>query len=236
MSSKAPYENIYIGNFIYSLGYLSGKKNEKSEDAGVHLIQQTPDDKKWADLLTRWKGKYFILEFKREEKGCKQELRKKYCKKNECTSKCEEHRSTYFSDIKLSNNATLKEIADKAHFIGFGEKVDEGRTITFLPYSTITFVDEFERDLLISLNDLCNSLICGNKGADVDEFSEYMSFLAACVKEDADGASGFIVNIDDNGNIHLVDLEDVNDVARDLALGDPKYSKPSKSNIYSQKF
>ena len=107
MSKNAPYENIYIGNFIYSLGYLSAKFNESSEDAGVHLIQQTPNDKKWADLLTRWQGKFFILEFKREEIGCKQELRKKYCKKNVCSNDCTEHRSSYFDDIRKPENKKI---------------------------------------------------------------------------------------------------------------------------------
>ena len=172
MSNKEPYENVYIGNFIYSLGFLSAMFNEGADEAGVHLIQQTPEDKKWADLLTRWKGRYFILEFKREEIGCKQELRKKYCKKGLCKKECTEHQSSYFKDIRNPDNSKLKEIADSAHFIGFGEQGEKGRTISFFPYSQLKFVDKLDRNLVISMNDLCTSFIKGDKGYKNAELSQ----------------------------------------------------------------
>jgi hypothetical protein len=219
--SKPPYENVYIGSFIYALGYLSGKKNSRSGDASAHLIQQTPDDKKWGDLVNRWQGRYFLLEFKREAEGCLQERKKKYCKKGKCNKHCKIHFSTYFTAISDSNNTELKTIADKAHFIGFGTRLINGRTIRFFPYSDIPDdVQSLSEIETVPLNDFCNNIVDGKLGVDHISFSEYLSFLANCVKENATGSTGFIVNIDNKGNVNLVDVNDINGIAIDFEAND----------------
>jgi hypothetical protein len=70
-----PYENQLIGVFIYSLGIVTGKQNIESADA-INLIQQTPYDKDFGDLLGQWQGKNFLIEFKRNETGLKTEAAK----------------------------------------------------------------------------------------------------------------------------------------------------------------
>ncbi|HIF6137251.1 TPA: hypothetical protein ACX3IP_004716, partial [Vibrio parahaemolyticus] len=229
MAVKEPYENIYIGNFIYTLGYLSGIHNASSEEAGVHLIQQTPDDKKWSDLLTRWKGKYFFFEFKREEKGCQQELKKKYCKKT-CKDNCEDHRSTYFSKINDEKYADMKGISDRSHFLGYGVRISEARTIKFIPYSSVSDSDKQSKEDVLPLSDLCKKIINSDIGVNEREFYKYLNFLSKCVDESAEGASGFVVNIDQNGNVHLVDIKDTKILANDLDKPDKTYPDPQPEN------
>jgi len=62
------YENVVIGNFLYALGFAIGRKTQ----AGglmpiVNLLQQTPDDKRLADVFAYYPGTMRIIEFKRLE-------------------------------------------------------------------------------------------------------------------------------------------------------------------------
>lgn len=62
------YENVVIGNFLYALGFAIGRKTQ----AGglmpiVNLLQQTPDDKRLADVFAYYPGAMRIIEFKRSE-------------------------------------------------------------------------------------------------------------------------------------------------------------------------
>lgn len=62
------YENVVIGNFLYALGFAIGRKTQ----AGglmpiVNLLQQTPDDKRLADIFAYYPGAMRIIEFKRSE-------------------------------------------------------------------------------------------------------------------------------------------------------------------------
>ncbi|MFZ4823962.1 hypothetical protein CQW32_04885 [Pseudomonas putida] len=62
------YENVVIGNFLYALGFAIGRKTQ----AGglmpiVNLLQQTPDDKRLADVFAYYPGAMRIIEFKRTE-------------------------------------------------------------------------------------------------------------------------------------------------------------------------
>lgn len=62
------YENVVIGNFLYALGFAIGRK---TQDGGlmpiVNLLQQTPDDKRLADVFAYYPGAMRVIEFKRAE-------------------------------------------------------------------------------------------------------------------------------------------------------------------------
>lgn len=60
------YENVLIGNFIFSYGYYLGIKKEPTEDRIVGLFQQTPTDQTISDLFLGAKSRNFIFEFKRD--------------------------------------------------------------------------------------------------------------------------------------------------------------------------
>lgn len=70
-----PYENELIGQFLMALGYLAGK--EKVDVLAVGLLQQTPRDGTYGDLLLGC-GSYHAIEFKRARprNGFKSEERK----------------------------------------------------------------------------------------------------------------------------------------------------------------
>lgn len=61
------YENITIGNFLFSLGYSLRDKQGKNMLAGsINLLQQTPADQLLGDVLLKFKGVVRLIEFKAE--------------------------------------------------------------------------------------------------------------------------------------------------------------------------
>lgn len=74
---KLPYENVYLGNFIFALGHQAARTNKGLIDKAVQLVQQTPDETKLNDLFINWSGKNFIFEFKRNAEKIAMELEKK---------------------------------------------------------------------------------------------------------------------------------------------------------------
>jgi hypothetical protein len=73
-----PYENVYIGAFVFALGYAAREKNMRPTDTYAQLLQQTPGDRPLGDLLTSWEGRSFVFEFKRREAGLQSERKKCY--------------------------------------------------------------------------------------------------------------------------------------------------------------
>ncbi|SAK43024.1 hypothetical protein AWB77_00523 [Caballeronia fortuita] len=63
-----PYENIVIGNFLYSLGLTVGQESHGSvRTMCVNLMQQTPLDESLGDLMVSNTGVTRLLEFKRKK-------------------------------------------------------------------------------------------------------------------------------------------------------------------------
>lgn len=58
---KQPYENVYLGNFIFALGFQAARTKKGLSDKSVQLVQQTPDESKLNDLFVNWSGKSFIF-------------------------------------------------------------------------------------------------------------------------------------------------------------------------------
>ena len=61
------YENVFIGAFVFTLGYKVARRYPNSDPlASVNLYQQTPADPVLADLLANLSGNNFLVEFKRD--------------------------------------------------------------------------------------------------------------------------------------------------------------------------
>ncbi|SEK06033.1 hypothetical protein [Paraburkholderia diazotrophica] len=63
-----PYENIVIGNFLYSLGLTVGQLSGKDvRPMCINLLQQSPMDRPLGDVLVENAGITRLIEFKREQ-------------------------------------------------------------------------------------------------------------------------------------------------------------------------
>lgn len=69
------YENIVIGNFLYTLGWSIGKER-KYVPSVINLLQQTPEDKLMGDVLLEYPGVVRLIEFKNKKSSIKKEKRK----------------------------------------------------------------------------------------------------------------------------------------------------------------
>ncbi|MCG7539038.1 hypothetical protein [Pseudoalteromonas sp. OF7H-1] len=68
------YENVVIGNFLYTLGFSIGSKSQGNQTLSVvNLLQQTPEDKRLADALLQFQGTVKLIEFKNRAGSLKKE-------------------------------------------------------------------------------------------------------------------------------------------------------------------
>lgn len=100
------FENQQLGNFNTLMGYFLGA-NGYRRPFSINVYQQTYEhDKTIGDVFGNLGGKYFIMEFKRNKAGYKDELKK-------------EHRNKLLK--KLTEDFTLNTISEKGHFMCHGE-------------------------------------------------------------------------------------------------------------------
>lgn len=207
---KQPYENIYIGNFIFSLGYYSASTGNGLSNKAVQLVQQTPDEKKLNDLFVNWSGKNYIFEFKRNPDSIKTELYKEPKRK---------------LNQALNNiyNLEVKELADKGHFLGFG--LNDG--IGFIPYSDVD--KPLER--YYPLNKFCPALLKGSFGQTYDEFCRYIRFIEQSTQSKSEGCGGFVLNISKDGDLNMLPFENVELLSKslDVKVAPPAPTPPAPS-------
>lgn len=69
-SPLLPYENLLIGDFVYGLGFVEARTSSPDQRVPrgkVRLLQQTPADTFFGDVLPDLDGRSYFLEFKRAE-------------------------------------------------------------------------------------------------------------------------------------------------------------------------
>lgn len=186
------YENIYIGAFIYSMGYIAGIEGIKNT-VTLNLYQQTPKDKTLGDLFTNWGGKNFLVEFKRSKKHIKNELRK-------------ENKAIY---IEYLNNEADRSIINKSrrgHFLSF--PVFEELHFSIYMDANNSAIKSWNIEVLVRNLNYNN----GNVGLSFNEFKDYLDVLNKYSNEkvDTSSVSGIIVNISENNEIRFVQFQNLN--------------------------
>lgn len=194
---KPAYENIYLGNFIFVLGFYAAKTREKLSNKSVQLVQQTPDEQKLNDLFVNWGGKNYIFEFKRNTSKILSELTKPKKKLLNLA-------------LNSTENNKIAEISQKSHFMAFG--LSEG--MGFIEYLKIH--KEIER--YYPLDKFCSYLVSHDcdLGMDYEELIIYLEFIAKTTESTTDGCGGFILNISDDNTINMVPFETVEVLAQHI--------------------
>ncbi|MEQ2355456.1 hypothetical protein [Pseudoalteromonas piscicida] len=207
---KQPYENIYLGNFIFALGFQAAHTKKGLSDKCIQLVQQTPDDTKLSDLFVNWSGKSFILEFKRDQSKVGTELEKEAKKKLNLL-------------LNHPSNTYIREISNKSHFLGFG--LENG--LGFVRYSTInTDISSY-----ISLGKFCEAIVGGNYdlGLNYQELKEYLAFIESATESTTSGCGGFILNIADDGGLMMLPFDNIELLSQEL---DIKPTPPTPAPTY----
>ncbi|WP_019896680.1 hypothetical protein [Methylotenera mobilis] len=196
---RQPYENVYIGNFIYTLGYLAGQRGINIANTSMQLLQQTPADCSIGDLLTKWGGKNFIFEFKRSEKLVQQEFKK-------------DHKNLLINTIKRGNQSKFLDISKKCHFMAFPFEIAEKTTLNFMCYIDIRNQAIQYHGQCLDMTAFCNDLLNSNAaiGVDSNEFSEYLDYIATFTDGDSsEGFTGVIVNVTNKGEINMFEIDNL---------------------------
>lgn len=187
---KQPYENVYLGNFIFALGFQAAKTRKGLNDKVVQLVQQTPDEGLLNDLFIKWSGKSYILEFKRSKEKIKKELDK--------TTK-----NNINIQLNDKNNEWALNLANKSHFLGFGDSDN----LHFIDYSSI----HKEIEKTTPLDKFCSSILDkeGNLGLNHEELVGYLDFIKEASGSSSEGCGGFIINVSGDGSLNMIPYDSV---------------------------
>lgn len=175
---KRPYENQYIGAFIYMLGIVAGKGNREISDS-INLIQQTPLDHPFGDLLGDWQGKKFIIEFKRDVNSLEIEMAKP-------------QRLALLRNIR-EGNGELRSLSLRAHFISYGTFKDLQSFLEFKRYIEFHRPEEYN----FGQGSFIKMLLDKESNIGILErrdFENYLNYLITLSKEDVQPMTGIIVN------------------------------------------
>lgn len=208
---RQPYENVYIGNFIYTLGYLAGQRGVNIATTSMQLLQQTPADCSIGDLLTKWGGKNFIFEFKRSEKRVQHELKK-------------DHKNRLINTINRSNQTKFLDISKKCHFVVFPFEIAEKTTLNFMRYVDIRNQAIQSHGQCFDMTTFCNHLLNQNVdiGSGYQEFSEYLDYIATFSDADSsEGFTGVIVNVTNKGEINMFEIDNLKILSHTIDAPEP---------------
>ena len=175
-----PYESIYVGNFIFTLGYLTKEKGITLSSQGAALMAQNVGDEIVADLISGWGGKNFVIEFKRNEKSVRSEFGKDHKKELICQLREE------------GNDNIVKALASRGHFIGYGDfELNEDKTgLYFSQYHKIQD-NEAQTEDRVALSDFIFKVIMDDKWGLTDhELGKYIDILASAFTSSGSGGGG----------------------------------------------
>lgn len=220
---RQPYENIYLGNFILTLGYLAGKHGIELSQTALQLLQQTPDDRTVGDLFAHWGGRNFIFEFKRNELQVKSEFGK-------------HQRAELLATLRRPESEKILALSHQCHYMCFPVRAAT-TTLSFMPYALIQDSKAQDPRNYVDLTCFCASLLNGSPGLGIsyELFSKYLDVLARFTDGDppGGGGAGAIMNISEKGEINVVEVENLRVLARTL---DHEPDPPARTKTRSRGF
>ncbi|MTV39013.1 hypothetical protein [Duganella radicis] len=195
------YENIIIGNFLYSLGAAMGKRKETDQlPLAVNLLQQTPLDKSVADVLLRGARTMRILEFKRAKNDSDKETAKLL------------HLSRALS---TEANSTLLRISRAIHWFIGSMSDNTGLNIRIVPYLDFQQPAAAKKTLQEFIAAMVNE--AAQSGPDNGElYDRYLEVLANCQGSAKGSSGGLVASVDENGNVSYVVVEDLRELGLTL--------------------
>ncbi len=186
------YENVIIGNFLYTLGMEIGLKRVYNKPAMINLLQQTPCDKYLGDMLLEYPGVVRLIEFKNKASSLKKE-KDKLNKVN----------------ISLQNKPDMIEVSRQIHWYVETEPEEITCNNRIVPY-----LDAFEPsvcgfgELEKFIESMVQEVISPSHLMDVNLVDTYLDIL----RSSSGGGTGYstgglIINVTDKG-IKYVQIAD----------------------------
>lgn len=202
-----PYENILIGNFLYSLGARIGARCVElgiEATGSVCLLQQTPLDGLIGDVYLRYPGVIRILEFKRSSNTSPKELAKH-------TSLC--------AALGSADYSGLERLSRRVHWYVESVEADPVWTTHACPYIDMAkALTGTEPDLGWLTDDFARAAV----GRVEPEFVpadvvRYLQAIALFAGTKGTSSSGIVVAVDGTGTVRWLPLQSVRDLRLDLS-------------------
>jgi len=212
------YENIVIGNFLYSLGFLVAQRcREVPRSTCINLMQQTPLDRALGDVMVSNDGVLRLIEFKRSSADLTKEITKQ----------------TILARA-ISDDSVMQGISRDVHWYVESSETDGRFGSRVVPY--LDFCDEAA--LCMNLEQFtaaaADSAACGVINADTRaQYSAYLE-LVALTHGGLQGASGgLLVNIALDGTLRYVLVPDIRDLLLQHRMLREAYFEPGKDQALS---
>lgn len=189
------YENVVIGNFLYSLGFaIRARQSTHSMPSVVNLLQQTPSDTLLGDLLLQFPGVVRLLEFKVEENRANKERA----------------RHTALTSA-VAANPTLAPVSRRVHlYVEASTSNHQGFAVRAVPY-----LDAYPRSkprgrLEPFIESFADEVVRGrSKPGESDEEMEYIRWVRRLQGEGEVGTGGLLVVANADGSLHYAQLLDL---------------------------
>ena len=201
-----PYENILIGNFLYSLGARTAIRCAQlglEVQGSICLLQQTPLDGVLGDVCLQYPGTIRILEFKRSGNHSPKESNK-------------------LSKLRIALQGTesrgLEVLSRKVHW--YVESIEATPVWLTKARPYLDMETSCERDL--NIGQLTEHFVQAAVGDGKLEFSaediaRYLKDLATYAGSKGTSSSGIVVAVDSTGVVRWLPLESVRELRMDLA-------------------
>lgn len=211
-----PYENIVIGNFLYSLGLMVGQgSTEKIHSMCVNLMQQTPLDKPLGDVMVANKGVTRLIEFKRSEHDPTKEETKRQIL-------CRE----------LDGNEHMLEVSREIHWY-----IETSEDRQNLVSRVVPYIDFYNKSIFgptVEHFTASIALDATSKIIDDDTQADYKKYLAAVAAAHGgfQGASGgIVINLSKESGLRYFLISDIRDLLLNDRLVREAYFKRIKQHI-----
>ncbi|WOI47894.1 hypothetical protein [Acidovorax sp. BLS4] len=200
---KDPYENILIGNFLYSLGLVIGRRfPDKPLPGVVNLLQQTPLDGPLGDVLLRYPGVIRLIEFKRASNDSDKE-------------------SDKLDTLKLSleNEPALQQVSRAIHWYVESSKGPLDWRTRVCPYLDFAGGQSPPLDFQAFTQSLAETV----GKAQAEEFPDaliqrYLDAVAAFSGKSGTSSSGLLVSVGQDGTLHYIALESIRELRQELQV------------------
>lgn len=193
------YENVIIGNFLYTLGLNIGINKELPKYSSINLLQQTPADKVLGDVLLEFPGIVRLIEFK-----------------NKKSDKEKEKTRLKLLEMALSGEDKMIDISRQIHWYIETEPSKDSCFNRIVPYldafdNEVHGEDTIEPYIEMIVQEI-NRPFDNSKHQDI---KDYLKLIQMTQGSSNTGTGGLIINITEKG-IRYVQITDLLDLRLNL--------------------
>ncbi|MEN8515459.1 hypothetical protein [Burkholderia sp. RS02] len=192
-----PYENIVIGNFLYSFGLAIGQVSTADvRPMCINLLQQTPIDRALGDLMFANAGVTRLLEFKRSKNDSEKEATKRV-----------------ILSRTLVDDAYMQAISREIHW--YIETSEEAASLVSRVVPYLDFADKRVVGTTIEKFTNATALDAVSKEIDAETraaYEEYINLVAVSHGGLQGASGGLIVNYTKEHGIRYVPVADIRDL------------------------